>query len=84
MINAHVLLCRIVAVGDRARQCYVQDTAGVNKFDNLVPQGHNVSLAHMQSSLICSIFIVCSYVIRHYMHSYFQKILYYTCTVSVQ
>ena len=42
-----MLFCRIVAVGARAMQCYSPGTAKVNEFDNLVPQQHTVSLAHM-------------------------------------
>ena len=44
-----MLLCRIVAVGARAMQCYMPGTAKVNEFDNLVPPPHTVSLqlAHM-------------------------------------
>ena len=42
-----MLLCRIVAVGARAIECYRPGTAKVNEFDNLVPHPHTVSLAHM-------------------------------------
>ena len=62
-----MLLPRIVAVGGRAMQCYRPGTAKVNKFDNLVPYPHTVSLVHMHAgkahnyngtiTRLCSIYI---------------------------
>ena len=40
-------ICRIVAVGQRAMQCYVPNSARVNNFADLVPNGHIVSVVHI-------------------------------------
>ena len=45
-ITLFINLCRIVAVGNRAFQCYVSNSAKVNHFDDLVPDAHIVSSVH--------------------------------------
>ena len=40
-------ICRIVAVGQHAMQCYVPNSARVNNFADLVPNGHIVSVVHI-------------------------------------